>query len=270
MRLLTRRRTRAKISSNESPPYADHFRQRRRISPIGAGLLGADRARRRIEGDRHARSGVDQREPARQRLVAARERILPRGIQNDDLHPRGQRGERLGKIGDANSLQRNVDVVREIGVDRNEKIIAVELQSEPGKIDQRHRIGSGSGNLIEKFAERFPQRGLIEIRRARDGESGGLQGVGNQSGIVGRSCKLGGLVLVVADHQREARLRMNGKQSEVQCQNGGDTDPERTCKNRHEIPQIGNCRGVSLKPPYQSMGPNHVGSREVPARPERL
>ena len=193
VRSLTRRRTCAKISSRVKPAGRDHFRERGRISAIGTLLVGSDRARRRIESDRHVAGRIDQREAARQRLPAARERILPRRIENDDLHAARKRRERLGEIGDPDRLQRHVDVALDVGVDRDEIILALELHAIAGEIDQRDRVRSRGGNLAEKFAKGFPQRGLIEVARAGDRESGGLQRVGDESGIVGGCCKLAGL-----------------------------------------------------------------------------
>jgi hypothetical protein len=85
----------------------------------------------------------------------------------------------LAKIGYANSLEWDIDVSRDVGIDRDEIILAIKLQSEPGKIDKRYSIRSSGGYLTQEFAECFPQCGLIEIRRAGDGEASGLQRLGD-------------------------------------------------------------------------------------------
>ena len=162
---------------------------------------------RRVERDRHAGHRLDQRQAAGQRLIAAGEWILSRGVEDDDLDAARQRRQRLGEIRNPYRLQRNVDIALDIGVDRNEIILAVELQTDAGEIDQRHRIRSGGRHLADEFTKGFPQRRLIEIARAGDGEAGGLQRVGDQTGVVGGGGKFRGSVFVVADHQREALFR---------------------------------------------------------------
>src|SRR3984893_19022738 len=98
--------------------------------------------------------------------MAAAERILSRGVENDDLDPARQRRQRLGKIRNPYRLERNVDVALDIGVDRNKIILAIELQTDAGEINQRDGIRPGGRHLADEFAERFPQRRLIEITRA--------------------------------------------------------------------------------------------------------
>ena len=169
-------------------------------------LVGPDRARRRVEGDRHVRAGIDQRQAAGQRLTAARELILPRRIENDDLHPARQRRQRLHEIRHAHGLKRNIDVPLGISIDRNEVVLTLELQSEAGQIDEGDGVRPGGRELIDKFAKRFAQRRLIEVARAGDGEACGLQGIGDEAGVIGRRRQLRRLVFVVADHQGKPHL----------------------------------------------------------------
>jgi hypothetical protein len=110
----------------------DHFRKRGRARAIGTLLVRRDRARRRVEGDRHAVHRIDERQSARQWLTAAREWVLSRRVEDNDLHPAGQRRERLGEIGDAHGLERHIDVALDVGVDRDEIIVLGELQSDAG------------------------------------------------------------------------------------------------------------------------------------------
>jgi hypothetical protein len=76
----------------------NHLRERCRVCTIRTRLVGPDRARSGVERDRHAGRGIDERETARQRLAALRERVLPGRIENDDLHARRQSRQRLSKI----------------------------------------------------------------------------------------------------------------------------------------------------------------------------
>src|SRR6202040_3299761 len=97
---------------------------------------------------------------------------------DDDLDAARQRSQRLGEIRNPYRLERNVDVALDVGVDRNEIILAVELQTDAGEIDQRDGVRPGGRHLADEFTKRFPQRRLIEIARAGDRETGGLQRVG--------------------------------------------------------------------------------------------
>ncbi len=108
---------------------ADHFRERGRIGAVRASLVGAHRPRCSVKRHCQARRRVDQREPAGQRLVALRESVLPRGVENDDLYATGKRGERLHKVGNPDRLQRNVDIALNCGIDRNKIIVAGELHA---------------------------------------------------------------------------------------------------------------------------------------------
>jgi hypothetical protein len=186
------------------PSGRNHFRERRGKGAVRTLLIGRDGAGRGVEGDRHRRHRIDQRQAARQWLIAAGEWILSRGVENDDLDPARHRCQRLAKIGNADRLQRYVDIALDVGIDRHEIIFALELQAKAGEIDQRYRIRPGRGHLAQEFTKRFPQRRLIEIARAGDGKSRRLQRVGDKTGVV-RGCReLGGFVFVIADHQREA------------------------------------------------------------------
>ena len=131
---------------------------------------------------------------------------MPRRIHDDDLDAARQRRERLGEVRNANGLQRHIDVTLYVGVDRDKIVLTAELQAIAGEVDQGDGIGPGRGNLIEEFAERLAQRRLIEVARAGDGKSRGLQRVGNQTCIVGRRRQRCSAILIVADHQRITHL----------------------------------------------------------------
>jgi hypothetical protein len=76
----------------------NHLRERRRIRTIRTRLLRPDRARSGVERDRRAGRRIDERETARQRLAALRQRVLPGRVKNDDLHARRQSRHRLSTI----------------------------------------------------------------------------------------------------------------------------------------------------------------------------
>ena len=121
-----------------------------------------------------------------QRFAALGKGVLPRGIENDNFHAAWQRRQRLRKIRHAHRLQRHVDVARQIGIDRHKIILAGELHTKAGEINDDDRIGSGRCYLAEKLAKRFSQRGLIEIARSGDGKARGRERLSHQAGVVGR------------------------------------------------------------------------------------
>jgi hypothetical protein len=60
--------------------------------------------------------------------------------------------------------------------------------------------------LTKKLAETFAQRRLIEISCSGDGEPRCAERFGDQTRVIGGRGKAGRPVLIVADHQSEARL----------------------------------------------------------------
>jgi hypothetical protein len=128
-------------------------------------------------------------------------------------------------------LKRNIDVPLGIGIDRNEVVLALELQSETGQIDEGDGVRPGGRELIDKFAKRFAQRRLIEVARAGDGEACGLQGIGDEACVIGRRRQLRRLVFVVADHQGKPHLGgMTGA-----AERGGENDGQ--C-NQHDMSNV--------------------------------
>ncbi len=66
---------------------------------------------------------------------------------------------------DTHCLKRHIDIADKVGIDRHKVIFTRELRAEPGEINNGDGVGSGGGDLTEKFAKRFPQRCLIQIAR---------------------------------------------------------------------------------------------------------
>ncbi|MGY3443774.1 hypothetical protein ACVW17_003775 [Bradyrhizobium sp. USDA 4473] len=120
----------------------------------------------------------------------------------------------MAVIRDADRLDRHVGVAGDLGVDRHEVVLAGELHAVTGEIDEGHRIGSRVLHLLDEIAERLAQRLGIEIARPDHVETGGLQGLRDQPGIVRGGLQRAGLIGAVANHEREALLlilRMGGK-----------------------------------------------------------
>ena len=177
------------------------------------------------------RAGSTSARPLANGSAAARERILPRRVENDDLHAAGKRRKRLGEIRNANGLQRHVDVALDIGVDRHEIILALELQAIAGEIDQRDCIGSRGRDLAEEFAKRFPQRRLIEVPRAGDRESRGAAARRRRDRRrwrASRACRSGIRSLPMTSAKRIS-ARMAGALTERQ--NDDDDEPQNNARD---------------------------------------
>lgn len=157
-----------------------------------------------------------------------------RRVEDDDLDAARHRRERLREIRDPDRLQWHVDVALNVGVDRDKIILALELQSVAGKINQRDRVRPRGRNLAEELAESFPQCRLIEILRAGDGEARGRERVGNEAGVVGRRRQRAGPVVVVADHQRKSNfLSLAGTLSQKQCRGSDQAKQQSARKSDH-------------------------------------
>ena len=100
------------------PAGADHLRERLGVGAVRPLLLRSDRARRGVEGDQHVRSRFDQSQAARDRLAALDEGLLPRGIEHDDAGLQRKRRQLAQVVADPQSLDRNVGVAAERGIDR--------------------------------------------------------------------------------------------------------------------------------------------------------
>ena len=88
-------------------------------------------------------------------------------------------------------MQRDIDIARQIGIDRHIVVLAGKLHTEACEINDSHRVGTRGRYLPEKFANRFTQRCLIEIARARHREACGGERIGYQAGIIGGRRELG-------------------------------------------------------------------------------
>ena len=64
--------------------------------------------------------------------------------------------------------------------------------------------------LVEEVAEGAAQRILVEVARAHHVEAGRLQSLRDQAGVIGGGGERAGLVIAVADDQRDAVFRLRG------------------------------------------------------------
>ena len=150
--------------------------------------------------------GIDQRQAAGERLTLAGIGIGARRVEHQDARAPRLGGERVGEVGDANRLHRRVGIAGDLGVDRNEEIVALVLHAAAGEIDEGLHVGADRRRLVEEVAHRRAHRLLVEIARADDVEAGRLQGLGDQRGVVDRRGERLIAVGRFADHQGDARI----------------------------------------------------------------
>jgi hypothetical protein len=146
-------------------------------------------------------------------MVAALDKgLLPSGIQHKDASLQGNGGELTRVVADPQPLDWNVGVAVDRRIDRNEIVLAGELDAVAGEIDHRDGVGGITLRLLHEIAERLAQRVGIEVARTDHVEPCGLQVLGNQTGIVGRGRKRPLGVGAIPDHQREPLfLRLRGR-----------------------------------------------------------
>ena len=105
----------------------------------------------------------------------------------------------------------NIGVARNLGIDGNEIVLAFQLQPIAAEINDGDSIRAGANGLVEKIAQRPAQRVLIEIACAYDIEARGLQGLRDQTRVIGRSVERAGLISGIADHERDAFFRVRDR-----------------------------------------------------------
>jgi hypothetical protein len=131
--------------------------------------------------------------------------------------------------------------MRNLGIDRNEIVFALELHAVTAEIDERDRIRAGGCGFLEKIAEGAAQRILIEIARADHIEAGSLQRLCDQACIVGRRRKGCGLVACIADQEGNAFFSPRGTRYEGKHE-WNERNQHQLADRRHDIPQANhNC-----------------------------
>ena len=232
---------------DRQPALAHHLRERLRIGAVRRLLLRRDGARRGVEGDERAVLRLDQRQAGRQRLPALGESVGAGEIEHEHARLRRRARERPRQVGDAHGLRRHVAIPRNRCIDRDEIVLALELQAAPGEIDEDHRLRPRRIGFLQKFAEGAARLVLIEIGGAGDIEAGIAQRLGDQAGIVGGGGEGTHAVLGIAEDERDPRLRClrAGWRDEGEREDEGEDRASDRGFQRHFFP---NERAAQLRP----------------------
>ena len=182
-----------------------HLAQRLGISAVGAGLVGADGARRRIEAVERARLRIEDGEAAGERLALRPERIGAGEIEHEDTAPHRDRGERAAEIGDAERLDRHARVTLDRRVHRHEIILAVVLEPVSREVDEGDRVRARGLRLLEEIAEGTADRILVEVAGADDVEAGLPKSLRHEARVIGGGRERPGAIIRVADDERDPR-----------------------------------------------------------------
>ena len=215
------------------PALPHRARQRLAIDPVGTFLVASQRARRGVEGDQFAALGIDQSKPRRQRRALRCVRIGASRIEDDDARSSRRRGESVGKIGDADRFDRHVGVAIDLSVDRHEIVVAVVLNRAASEIDESLHVRARRLGLLQKIAERRSQGLPVEVARADHVKSRRLQGLGDETCVVGGGRERDVAIGRVADDESNSRvwrrllsLRCDRKKTRDQNQNTGENRPQ--------------------------------------------
>ena len=182
----------------------DHLGQGVGVSSIGTLPLRCHRARRGVEGHQQTRLRLDQREPTCKRRARPSKGICPCGIDNNDTGFELERGKWPRVIGNSQRLGGDIGISDDLRVDRNDVILAFELQPVAADIDERDGIRPGVCGLLHKISESAAQRVLVEIASTRNIETGCLESLCDQASIIGRRVQGSGLIAGIADDERNA------------------------------------------------------------------
>ena len=74
------------------------------------------------------------------------------------------------------------------------------------KIDKDHRIGTGSGDLLDKITKCLAHRVAIEVPGTDHVKSSGLQRLCEETGVICRGWQASGFVIAVADYKPDPLL----------------------------------------------------------------
>ena len=200
----------------------DHLRKRRRIGAIRPLPVGSDDVGSRGESHQETGRRLHEGKPLGNRLAGGAERIIPRHVGDDHAHLCRAALEGADEIGEAKALDRDVHVALDAGIDRQQIIIAFELNAVAGQIDHHRGAGLQVLSLVEEVADEAAQIAGAKIATLDDLEPGAGERLGDQAGIVDGGRKRARPIGALPDDQcetilsrRHRRLAENGRQGKA-------------------------------------------------------
>lgn len=175
-----------------------------RVEPVAAlAAVVGDLARRGRVGEQAAGRRVERAQPSQRRPPAAAERVVPAGVEDDQVAAPAARLHAAQQLADVDRLPRHVGCLVDARVHRHQVVAPVELEAVAGVVEDghAHRVAS------QAFAEAFDRTLQVlpsHVGLQLDLEARALEQRGHGTGVVVRVGQ--GLVAIgrIAHHQRDA------------------------------------------------------------------
>jgi hypothetical protein len=185
---------------------AHHFGDRRCVGTIWSGAVLCGGTGRRGECDQHSGCRRDRAESDCEFSTLDPERQRARRVEHHDLGRGRSIGEWPQEIEQTHALDRDIAVAIELRVDRDEIVVALELERVAVVVDERDRVGPCGIHLGEEFAEQTPHVARVDVGALDDLEADAGQGLRDKAAIGerrgDRALRVGG----ISDDQRDTLL----------------------------------------------------------------
>ncbi len=99
-------------------------------------------------------------------------------------------------------------IARDLCIDWDEIVFALELNSVAVQVNKRDGVGAGRCRLLQKIAKRAAQGVLIKITSAQNVKTRGLKSLRDQAGIICRGRKCFHLIGSITNHQCDTFFRL--------------------------------------------------------------
>jgi hypothetical protein len=141
---------------------------------------------------------LDQREPACNRRTRPSKWICPCEVENHNAGFEFERSKGSRVIGNSQRLGGDIGISRDFRVDRNDIVLAFQLQPVTADVDERDRVRPRICVLLQKVAESAAQRVLVKVARTSNIKASCLESLCDQARIVCRRRKRSDLVASIA------------------------------------------------------------------------
>ena len=141
------------------------------------------------------------------RLLDRRERIVAAGVEDDDARGARHRFQRLHQIGERKGVVRYIVFLLDAGIDRDQKVFAVDLQAVARIEHQRDVVGTLARHARCKVLDRLLHADPGQIHGEHDIEACAIEDLRDHLRIMRRvGQRRDRLVGRIADHQRHPVL----------------------------------------------------------------
>ena len=140
--------------------------------------------------------------------LTSRERIVAAGVEHDDAHPACNGVQRAHQVDQSQRIAVEIVRRRDLGIDRKQIVLALDLHAVTGIVDHGDGAGAALGDLGGKVLHDPDHVFACQVGRWRHLEAGRVQELRHRLRVVAGIGELRrGLVVRIADHQRDALVR---------------------------------------------------------------